>query len=98
LTPPAALVYRGGMPTEKSPKSVAPDFELAMRDLEQLVERLEKGDLPLEESLAAFEKGVMLTRACQVALKDAEQKVEILLKKAGESSVEDFEADDSRSN
>jgi len=58
------------------------------------VERLEQGDLPLEESLAAFERGVMLTRACQTALKEAEQKVEILLKKAGESAVEEFAAED----
>jgi exodeoxyribonuclease VII small subunit len=70
------------------------DFEAAMRDLESLVERLEKGDLPLEESLAAFERGVMLTRSCQSALKEAEQKVEILLKRAGEPAVEDFDADD----
>jgi len=70
------------------------DFETAMRDLEELVERLEQGDLPLEESLAAFERGVMLTRSCQTALKEAEQKVEILLKKAGEPSVEDFDADE----
>jgi len=66
------------------------DFEAAMRDLEQLVERLEHGDLPLEESLAAFERGVKLTRSCQTALKEAEQKVEILLKKSGEPQVEDF--------
>jgi len=46
------------------------DFETAMRDLEELVERLEQGDLPLEESLAAFERGVMLTRSCQMALKE----------------------------
>ena len=76
------------------------DFETAMRDLEELVERLEKGDLPLEESLTAFERGVMLTRRCQTALKEAEQKVEILLKKAGESTVEKFdtgETDDAAS-
>jgi exodeoxyribonuclease VII small subunit len=71
------------------------DFEKAMHDLEELVERLEQGDLPLEESLAAFERGVMLTRSCQTALKEAEQKVEILLKKAGEPTVEDFDADES---
>jgi exodeoxyribonuclease VII small subunit len=71
------------------------DFETAMRDLEELVERLEQGDLPLEESLAAFERGVMLTRSCQMALKEAEQKVEILLKKSGEPSLEDFDTDDS---
>jgi exodeoxyribonuclease VII small subunit len=67
------------------------DFEAAMRDLEELVERLEQGDLPLEESLAAFERGVMLTRSCQTALKEAEQKVEILLKKAGEPALEKFD-------
>ena len=70
------------------------DFEAAMRDLEAIVERLEQGDLPLEESLAAFERGILLTRSCQAALKDAEQKVEILLKKSGESVVETFNPDE----
>ncbi|MDP9014890.1 MAG: exodeoxyribonuclease VII small subunit [Pseudomonadota bacterium] len=74
------------------------DFETAMRDLEELVERLEQGDLPLEESLAAFERGVMLTRSCQMALKEAEQKVEILLKKSGEPSLEEFDAEDTDAN
>jgi exodeoxyribonuclease VII small subunit len=82
------------MPAPKTPKQESPDFETAMRDLEDLVERLEHGDLPLEESLAAFERGVMLTRACQSALKEAEQKVEILLKKAGEPAVEEFMPDE----
>jgi exodeoxyribonuclease VII small subunit len=72
------------------------DFEAAMRDLEELVERLEHGDLPLEESIAAFERGVMLTRSCQTALKEAEQKVEILLKKAGEPQLEDFKPDETK--
>jgi len=85
------------MTAPKPEKDAPPDFELAMRDLEELVERLEQGDLPLEESLAAFERGVMLTRACQTALKEAEQKVEILLKKAGESQVEAFAPDDIKS-
>ena len=84
------------MPTQKAAKETPPDFELAMRDLEELVERLEQGDLPLEESLAAFERGVMLTRACQTALKEAEQKVEILLKKAGEPAVEEFSPEETR--
>jgi exodeoxyribonuclease VII small subunit len=74
------------------------DFETAMRDLEELVERLEQGDLPLEESLAAFERGVMLTRSCQTALKEAEQKVEILLKKAGQPAVENFDVDETGSD
>jgi exodeoxyribonuclease VII small subunit len=93
--PAEAHVYRSqSMPTPKTPKPATPDFETAMRDLEELVERLEHGDLPLEESLAAFERGVMLTRACQTALKEAEQKVEILLKKAGEPQVEEFMPDE----
>jgi exodeoxyribonuclease VII small subunit len=93
--PAEAHVYRSQvMPAPKTSKLAMPDFETAMRDLEELVERLEHGDLPLEESLAAFERGVMLTRACQNALKEAEQKVEILLKKAGEPAVEEFMPDE----
>ena len=84
------------MPTPKAEKEAKPDFETAMRDLEDLVARLEQGDLPLEESLAAFERGVMLTRVCQTALKEAEQKVEILLKKSGEPALENFAADESK--
>jgi exodeoxyribonuclease VII small subunit len=82
------------MPVPKAAVEAQLDFETAMRDLEELVERLEQGDLPLEESLAAFERGVMLTRACQTALKEAEQKVEILLKRAGEPAVEEFTPDE----
>ncbi len=74
------------------------DFEAAMRELEDVVDRLERGDLPLEESLAAFERGVLLTRGCQSALKEAEQKVEILLSKAGAVVVEDFATGDSRAD
>ena len=84
------------MLTPKTEKEAKPDFETAMRDLEDLVARLEQGDLPLEESLAAFERGVMLTRTCQTALKEAEQKVEILLKKSGEPALENFAADESK--
>jgi exodeoxyribonuclease VII small subunit len=84
------------MSSAKPEKSALPvDFEAAMNELEKLVERLEQGDLPLEESLKAFERGVALTRVCQTALKEAEQKVEILLKKSGEAWVEDFESEDS---
>lgn len=80
------------MTSRKADKDPAPvDFEAAMRDLEDIVERLERGDLPLEESLAAFERGVLLTRTCQTALKEAEQKVQILLKKAGEPAIENFD-------
>lgn len=84
------------MPVPKDANEAQPDFESAMRDLEELVDRLEQGDLPLEESLAAFERGVVLTRACQTALKEAEQKVEILLKKAGGTALEDFAPGESK--
>jgi exodeoxyribonuclease VII small subunit len=85
------------MPGSNPPIDPKPvDFEAAMRDLEEIVERLEHGDLPLEESLKAFERGIMLTRNCQTALKDAEQKVEILLKKAGEARVEEFDPDETK--
>lgn len=65
------------------------DFEQSMRELEELVERLEQGDLPLEEALKQFERGVALTRACQSALKAAEQKVEILMKASNTPGVPD---------
>lgn len=54
------------------------DFETALGELEALVEQLESGELPLEESLKAFEKGIALTRQCQESLKAAELKVKEL--------------------
>ncbi|MFP6815236.1 MAG: exodeoxyribonuclease VII small subunit [Pseudomonadales bacterium] len=54
------------------------DFETALADLEALVESMESGDMSLEDSLHAFERGVKLTRHCQAALKSAELKVKIL--------------------
>ena len=68
----------------------APDFEEALSELEGLVERLERGDLPLEEALKTFERGVELTRHCQSSLKSAQQKVEILLKRGSGAEIEPF--------
>ena len=70
------------------------NLEKALRDLENLVEELESGDLPLEKAMQKFEEGIKLTRGCQAALKDAEQKVEVLLKSAGGEELEDFEVED----
>jgi len=70
------------------------NLEKALADLEEIVEELESGDLPLEKAMKKFEEGIKLTRNCQAALKDAEQKVEILLKSAGGENLEDFEVDD----
>jgi exodeoxyribonuclease VII small subunit len=75
-------------------KGKTPDFEQALADLEETVERLERGDLPLEEALKQFERGIGLARNCQVALKQAEQKVEILLQKTPEAAPESFEPED----
>lgn len=65
-------------------------FEDSMAELEQLVEQMEQGDITLEESLLSFERGIKLTRACQKALQDAEQKVQILLEKDGKQTLEPF--------
>ena len=70
------------------------DLEKALTELEDIVEELESGDLPLEKAMKKFEEGIKLTRGCQAALKDAEQKVEILLKSAGSEDLEDFDPDD----
>lgn len=67
------------------------DFEKSLAELEQLVERMEQGDLSLEESLKHFERGIALTRECQKALADAEQKVRILISAQDEDKLETFE-------
>lgn len=60
-----------------------PVFEQSLSDLQALVERLESGDLSLEESLATFEQGISLTRECQSALQNAEQRINVLLEQNG---------------
>lgn len=72
----------------------ATDFEKALGELEQLVERLERGDLPLDEALKTFERGVALTRQCQEALKAAQAKVEILTTRGDTATALPFEPDD----
>jgi exodeoxyribonuclease VII small subunit len=74
-----------------SKKTPPPDFEQALADLEALVARMEKGDLPLEEALAHFERGIELTRRCQSALKDAELKVQMLVERDGKPALEPFD-------
>ena len=70
-----------------------PSFEEALNELESLVETLEQGDLSLEESLKSFERGVALTRTCQQALKDAEQKIQILSEASPNAEPEPFQRD-----
>jgi|TARA_B110000908_G_scaffold30687_1_gene36381 exodeoxyribonuclease VII small subunit len=66
------------------------DFEEALDQLEELVEDMENGDLTLEESLKAFEQGIKLTRECQSALSQAEQKVQLLIEENGKLKTVDI--------
>ena len=69
------------------------EYEAAVSEHESLVERLEKGDISLEESLKLYERGVLLTRDCQEALQAADQKVQMLLQQSGQSALVDFDPD-----
>ncbi len=77
--------------SRKKPENLS--FEEALSELESLVDRLEQGDISLEESLKSFERGIALTRNCQQALAKAEQKVSILSDKTLEAEPETFEVD-----
>ncbi|MCP5423455.1 MAG: exodeoxyribonuclease VII small subunit [Gammaproteobacteria bacterium] len=72
------------------------DFEKSLAELEQLVEKMEQGDLSLEASLQHFERGIALTRTCQTALQQAEQKVAQLLKSNGRAETLPFDLQDSQ--
>ncbi len=63
------------------------DFEKKLAELEALARALEAGELGLEQSLEAFEQGIRLTRECQAALEDAEQKVQLLLNDQGDTAA-----------
>ena len=95
---------KGKVARVKTKVQKLPDFEQSLGELEALVQKLEQGDVPLEDALKTFERGVALTRQCQTALRTAQQKVEILLANSGQNSshengddeetVEDFEDED----
>ena len=70
------------------------NFEKSLNELETIINRLEAGQISLEESLSAFEQGVSLARTCQEALKTAEQKVQMLIEKNGSLSTEAFVVED----
>lgn len=71
-------------------KSAIPDFEAALTELETLVEKMESGEQSLEDALASFQHGIELTRTCQKGLREAEQKVEKLIKQTVDSGTEAF--------
>jgi len=69
-------------------------FEASLSELETLVNSMESGDLPLDEALKSFERGVELTRQCQLQLKEAEQKVQILTDKRTDAELEPFKSNE----
>ena len=72
----------------------APDFETALKRLEEIVKKLESGDLTLDSSLELFEEGIGLSRLCHEKLGQAERRVEILVKsKSGEPQAVPFETE-----
>ncbi len=78
------------MPEEKTS---SPTFETSLEELERIVKELEKGDLPLEQSLALFENGMRLSADCKRQLEEAESRVEILMKKGSELVPVPFDPD-----
>lgn len=70
---------------------VAVNFETALGELQTIVQSLEQNDLPLEEALTAFEKGIGLTSQCQQQLNNAEQRVSQLIEKNGELGLAPFD-------
>lgn len=74
-------------------KKKALDFEESLGALEALVQKMEQGDMSLEQSLEAFEQGVRLTRECQQRLQQAEQRVQLLMEQNGELQARDFAGD-----
>ncbi len=78
------------MPKKKN----SSNFEKDLQELESLVEKMEGGDLSLEDSLVHFERGIALTRSCQKALTQAEQKIQILLTEDDSQKLRTFSSDE----
>jgi exodeoxyribonuclease VII small subunit len=94
-TPPAAEslpgfrnFYNGSMPDE-TPLS----FEAGLQQLESIVKEMESGELPLERALELFERGMKLSETCRKQLEEAETRVEILMRRAGEMQAQPFRTD-----
>src|SRR5690606_7146476 len=84
----------GAGPVRATPMTDNIDFETALNELDAIVHKMEDGQLGLEQSLEAFEQGIMLTRQCQQALTSAEQRVQMLIDKDGEAQTKAFSADE----
>jgi exodeoxyribonuclease VII small subunit len=72
------------MPEPAPPKDASLSFETGLQQLEAIVKEMEGGELPLERALELFERGMKLSDACRKQLEEAETRVEVLMKRAGE--------------
>jgi exodeoxyribonuclease VII small subunit len=75
------------------PEEAPVSFETGLQQLEGIVKEMESGDLPLERALELFEKGMKLSEMCRKQLEEAETRVEVLIKRAGEVAPEPFSLD-----
>lgn len=75
------------------PEQAPLSFEDGLQQLEAIVKEMEGGDLPLERALELFEKGMKLSETCRKQLEEAETRVELLIKRAGEVTPESFSPD-----
>lgn len=73
---------------ETTPNAKNLKFDEALKKLEKIVDRLEEGDVPLEESLSLYEEGISLFHLCSTKLEEAKKKVEILTKKGASGKLE----------
>ncbi|HRQ65949.1 MAG TPA: exodeoxyribonuclease VII small subunit [Xanthomonadaceae bacterium] len=80
------------MPNKKPEPSPVAAFEKSLDELEKLVASMEQGEMSLDDSLKAFERGIVLFRQCQGALSEAEQRVSLLLDPERPDSAEPFES------
>ncbi|MEO8849671.1 MAG: exodeoxyribonuclease VII small subunit [Casimicrobiaceae bacterium] len=87
------MVKKSSSPSLESTPSVVAGFERSLDELEQLVQKMEKGEMSLDESLGAYERGVALYRQCQTALQQAELRVQLLSDLGDPASAVDFTPD-----
>lgn len=75
-------------------KNKLPDLEASLSEIDALIEKMEQGELSLEQSLERFERGIVLIKHCQKVLQEAEQKVQILMQNNGEEDLQPYENND----
>ena len=87
-----------GQPKEPAQPATPPSFEAGLEELERIVKDMESGDLPLERALELFERGMKLSDTCRKQLEEAETRVEILMKRAGDVQAQPFNAQPSKND